>query len=146
MLHYLQTAPASDPDPLGDFIKKPIDKLKKLDSYFTESTKTISLMDVEMGKVVKSMGTSVAQSLNLKENFNASYQNIVNLGGTFADVINQQEALFNVSGRNLISLNEQSEQLFAAVSVTGLKAEELQKSFYHLCFCIYVDILFTCPN
>jgi hypothetical protein len=48
-----------------------------------------------------------------------------------ADVVGQQDALFNVTGRNLISLKSQSEELFAAVSVTGLKAEELQESFYN---------------
>jgi hypothetical protein len=87
-------------------------------------------MDVEMTKVVKTMGINTAQSLQLKQNFNEYYQEIVNLGGKFSDVTAQQEALLNVSGRNLISLKSQSEQLFAAVSVTGIKAEELQKSFY----------------
>jgi hypothetical protein len=132
MLHYLhlQTTPEAEGDPLGDFLKKPIDKLKKLDSYFTESTKTISLMDVEMGKVIKSMGTSVQYGLALKENFNLAYQEVVNLGGKLSDVTDQQDALLDVSGRNLISLTSQSEELFAAVSVTGLKASELQKSFY----------------
>jgi hypothetical protein len=101
-----------------------------LKDSFKSASKEIGEMDVEMTKVVKTMGINTAQSLQLKQNFNESYQEIVNLGGKFSDVTAQQEALLNVSGRNLISLKSQSEQLFAAVSVTGIKAEELQKSFY----------------
>jgi hypothetical protein len=131
MLHYLLAPDAIESaDPLGDFLSKPIKLGDDLKSSFKNITKEISSMDVEMTKVVKSMGISVSQGLNLKDNFNQSYQLIVDLGGKLSDVTDQQEALLNVSGRNLISLKDQSAQLFAAVSVTGIKAEELQKSFY----------------
>lgn len=130
MLHYLQAAPETDGDPLGTFFTKPIAAVTSLKDSFKSASKEIGEMDVEMTKVVKTMGINTAQSLQLKQNFNESYQEIVNLGGKFSDVTAQQEALLNVSGRNLISLKSQSEQLFAAVSVTGIKAEELQKSFY----------------
>jgi hypothetical protein len=130
MLHYLQVAPETDGDPLGTFFTKPLAAANSLKDSFKSASKEIGKMDVEMTKVVKTMGINTAQSLQLKQNFNESYQEIVNLGGKFSDVTAQQEALLNVSGRNLISLKSQSEQLFAAVSVTGIKAEELQKSFY----------------
>jgi hypothetical protein len=130
MLHYLQVAPETDGDPLGTFFTKPMAAATSLKDSFKSASKEIGQMDVEMTKVVKTMGINTAQSLQLKQNFNESYQEIVSLGGKFSDVTDQQNALLNVSGRNLISLKSQSEQLFAAVSVTGLKAEELQKSFY----------------
>ena len=131
MLHYLQTAPTADPDPLGSYFKTGgLKQYAELADSFTEITKTIQSMDVEMTKVVKTMGLSAKQGLAIKQNFSQSYQSIVDLGGKMSDVVDQQEALSNVSGRNLISLQSQSEALFAAVSVTGLKAEELQKSFY----------------
>ena len=131
MLHYLQTAPTTDPDPLGSYLKSGgLKQYADLADSFTEITKTIQSMDVEMTKVVKTMGLSAKEGLALKQNFSQSYQSIVDLGGKMSDVVAQQEALSNVSGRNLISLQSQSEALFAAVSVTGLKAEELQKSFY----------------
>jgi hypothetical protein len=131
MLHYLQTAPTTDADPLGSYLKSGgLKQYADLADSFTEITKTIQSMDVEMTKVVKTMGLSAKEGLALKQNFSQSYQSIVDLGGKMSDVVAQQEALSNVSGRNLISLQSQSEALFAAVSVTGLKAEELQKSFY----------------
>ncbi|CAB4129592.1 hypothetical protein UFOVP117_36 [uncultured Caudovirales phage] len=130
MLHYLQAA-TPDPDPLGSYFKSGgLKQYAELADSFTEITKTIQSMDVEMTKVVKTMGLSATQGLAIKQNFSQSYQSIVDLGGKISDVVSQQEALSNVSGRNLISLQSQSEELFAAVSVTGLKAEELQKSFY----------------
>jgi len=130
MLHYLPASTETDGDPLGTFFTKPIAAATSLKDSFKSASKEIGEMDVEMTKVVKTMGINTAQSLQLKQNFNESYQEIVNLGGKFSDVTDQQNALLNVSGRNLISLKSQSEQLFAAVSVTGIKAEELQKSFY----------------
>jgi hypothetical protein len=131
MLHYLQTAPTPESDPLGTYLSSfglgPANELK---DGFKEIFKTIQSMDAEMSKVNKTMGLSAANGIALKNNFSESYQSIVDLGGKLSDVVGQQEALTNVSGRNLISLQSQSEALFAAVSVTGLKAEELQKSFY----------------
>jgi hypothetical protein len=118
-------------DPLGTFFKSfGTQQFTDLAKGMGNITKTIQSMDVEMAKVAKTMGLSAAQGLAIKENFSQSYQQIVDLGGKLSDVVGQQEALSNVSGRNLISLQSQSEALFAAVSVTGLKAEELQKSFY----------------
>ena len=132
MLHYLQVeGSTADADPLGSYFKSGgLKQYADLADSFTEITKTIQSMDVEMTKVVKTMGLSAKEGLALKQNFSQSYQSIVDLGGKMSDVVAQQEALTNVSGRNLISLQSQSEELFAAVSVTGLKAEELQKSFY----------------
>ena len=131
MLHYLQTAPTPESDPLGTYLGSfglgPANELK---DGFKEIFKTIQSMDAEMAKVNKTMGFSAEHGIALKNNFSESYQSIVDLGGKMSDVVGQQEALSNVSGRNLISLQSQSEALFAAVSVTGLKAEELQKSFY----------------
>jgi len=133
MLHFVvgdgEATPESDP--LGAFFKSYGTKqFQDLATGMANITKTIQSMDVEMAKVSKTMGLSAAQGLAIKENFSQSYQSIVDLGGKMSDVYSQQEALTNVSGRNLISLQSQSEELFAAVSVTGLKAEELQKSFY----------------
>jgi hypothetical protein len=133
MLYYHVVGGEATPesDPLGSFFKSyGIQQFKDLASGMADITKTIQTMDVEMAKVAKTMGLSAANGLAIKENFSQSYQQIVGLGGKLSDVVDQQQALSNVSGRNLISLNEQSEALFAAVSVTGLKAEELQKSFY----------------
>jgi hypothetical protein len=133
MLHYLQTDTTSDPDPLGSFFTKvlPLPKLASdLVKSLSDITKVISSMDTEMTKVVKTMGVSTQQGLALKTNFNESFQEVVDLGGKLSDVTDQQAALLDVSGRNLISLKEQSAQLFAAVSVTGIKAEVLQKAFY----------------
>lgn len=131
MLHYLQTAPTPESDPLGTYLSSfglgPANELK---DGFKDIFKTIQSMDSEMAKVNKTMGFSAEHGIALKNNFNESYQSIVDMGGKLSDVVGQQEALTNVSGRNLISLQSQSEALFAAVSVTGLKAEELQKSFY----------------
>ena len=115
---------------LGDFFKKPLGSIDALKNSFTEASKMIQKLDVEMAKVVKTMGVSTAQGLALKENFNQSYQEVVDLGGKLSDVVDQQNALFKTTGKNLISLKEQSAELFAAVSVTGLKAEELQSAFY----------------
>lgn len=132
MLHYLGgggTTP--EQDPLGEFFKKPfVQPALDLKASFADATKEIGKMDAEMAKVVKTMGLGTGLSLQLKQNFNESYQSIVGIGGKFEDVVGQQQALFDVTGRNLISISDQAEELFAATSVTGLKAEELQKSFY----------------
>lgn len=118
-------------DPLGTFFKSyGIQQFTDFAKGLQGITKTIQSMDVEMAKVAKTMGLSAAQGLSIKENFSQSYQSIVDLGGKMSDVVSQQDALTTVSGRNLIALKEQSEELFAAVSVTGLKAEELQTAFY----------------
>ena len=133
MLHFIVGGGDVTPetDPLGTFFKSyGVQQFKDLATGMGNITKTIQTMDVEMAKVAKTMGLSAANGLAIKENFSQSYQKIVDLGGKMSDVVDQQEALTNVSGRNLISLQSQSEALFAAVSVTGLKAEELQKSFY----------------
>lgn len=132
MLYYAGGGDATpELDPLGKFFSSyGTQQFKDLATGMANITKTIQSMDVEMAKVAKTMGLSAAQGLAIKENFSQSYQSIVDLGGKMSDVYSQQEALTNVSGRNLISLQSQSEALFAAVSVTGLKAEELQKSFY----------------
>ena len=130
MLYYQVGGGEVEKDLLGDFIKQPTKLGLDWKNSFAGATKEIGLMDVEMTKVVKTMGASTYQSLGLKQNLNLSYQAVVDLGGKLSDVVGQQDALFNVTGRNLISLKSQSEELFAAVSVTGLKAEELQKSFY----------------
>ena len=131
MFHYLQaTTPESDP--LGTYLSSyglgPANELKE---GFKNVFKTIQTMDTEMGKFVKTMGGSVAQGIALKNNFSLAYQEVVDLGGKLSDVTAQQESLLNVTGRNLISLKSQSKELFAAVSVTGLKAEELQTAFYN---------------
>lgn len=132
MLHYLGgggTTP--EQDPLGKFFEKPfLQPALDLKASFADATKEIGKMDAEMSKVVKTMGLGTGLSLQLKQNFNESYQSIVDLGGKFEDVVGQQEALFDVTGRNLILISDQAKELFAATSVTGLKAEELQKSFY----------------
>jgi len=133
MLHFIVGGGEATPetDPLGTFFKSyGTQQFLDLAAGLKDITKTIQTMDVEMAKVAKTMGLSAANGLAIKENFSQSYQKIVDLGGKLSDVVGQQEALTNVSGRNLISLQSQSEALFAAVSVTGLKAEELQKSFY----------------
>lgn len=133
MLHFILGGGEATPetDPLGAFLKSYGTKqFQDLATGMKDITKTIQSMDVEMAKVAKTMGLSAAQGLSIKENFSQSYQSIVDLGGKMSDVVSQQEALTTVSGRNLIALKEQSEELFAAVSVTGLKAAELQQSFY----------------
>jgi hypothetical protein len=133
MLYYHVVGGEATPesDPLGTYLSSfglgPANEFK---DGLKDIFKTIQSMDVEMAKVNKTMGLSAANGIALKNNFSESYQSIVDLGGKLSDVVGQQEALTNVSGRNLISLQSQSEELFAAVSVTGLKAEELQKSFY----------------
>ena len=131
MLHFILGDGEAEKDLLGDFAKNPVKLGNDFKDSFKSVTKEIGLMDVEMTKVVRTMGASTYQSLGLKQNLNSSYQAVVDLGGKMADVTGQQDALFNVTGRNLISLKSQSEELFAAVSVTGLKAEELQESFYN---------------
>jgi hypothetical protein len=133
MLHFIIGGGEStaESDPLGKFFGSlGTQQFTDLADGMKDIFKTIQSMDVEMVKVAKTMGLSAANGLAIKENFSQSYQQIVDLGGKLSDVVGQQEALSNVSGRNLISLQSQSEALFAAVSVTGLKAEELQKSFY----------------
>ena len=127
MLHFILGDGEAEKDLLGEFVKNPVKLGTDLKNSFMTVTKEIGLMDVEMTKVVKTMGASTYQSLGLKQNLNSSYQAVVDLGGKMADVTGQQDALFNVTGRNLISLKSQSAELFAAVSVTGLKAEELQE-------------------
>jgi len=132
MLHFIAGGGGATPesDPLGTYLGSfglgPINELK---DGFKEIFKTIQSMDVEMAKVVKTMGGSVAQGIALKNNFSLAYQEVVDLGGKLSDVTDQQNALLNVSGRNLISLKSQSAELFAAVSVTGLKAEVLEETF-----------------
>jgi hypothetical protein len=132
MLYYLHGGGGTpESDPLGSYFKTGgLKQYQDLAEGMKDITKTITSMDSEMAKVVKTMGRSAVEGQYLKENFSQSYQLIVDLGGKMSDVVDQQSALSNVSGRNLISLKSQSEELFAAVSVTGLKAEELQKSFY----------------
>jgi hypothetical protein len=133
MLHFVVGGGEATPesDPLGSYLSSyGLGPAKELKDGFKEIFKTIQSMDAEMAKFNKTMGLSAANGIALKNNFNESYQSIVDLGGKLSDVVDQQAALLNVSGRNLISLQSQSEALFAAVSVTGLKAEELQKSFY----------------
>lgn len=119
-----------DQELLGEFFKGPLKSVAALRDSFADSFKMIQKLDVEMAKVVKTMGVSTAQGLALKENFNQSYQQVVDLGGKLTDVVDQQNALFKTTGKNLISLKEQSAELFAAVSVTGMKAEELESAFY----------------
>ena len=131
MLHYLVGATSTaDPDPLGSYFKTGgLKQYADLADSFTEITKTIQSMDTEMAKVVKTMGVSNVQGIALKNNFSLAYQEVVDLGGKLSDVTDQQDALLTTTGRNLISLKEQSAELFAAVSVTGLKAEVLEETF-----------------
>lgn len=132
MFHYLLGGgtTATEPDPLGSYLSGLGTKqYSDLGNSLKDVTKTISELDKEMSKVVRSMGLTTENSLAIKDNFNLAYQNIVDLGGTLGDVVKQQEDLTSASGKNLILLSSQSKELFAAVSVTGLKGEELQKSF-----------------
>jgi hypothetical protein len=131
MLHYLETPPAAE-DLLGQGLKRPVyGGIVEFTEGLKEITKAIASFDNEMSKVVKTMGIGAQEGLLIKQNFNDSYAAIVKMGGTFADVVDQQEALLKASGRNLISIKEQSQELLAATSVTGLKAEVLQESFYN---------------
>lgn len=133
MLYYQGgTPPNPAEDILGTALKKfPAPEYSEMLNGLKELTKTIQSVDVEMTKVFKTQGLTTQSSLALKQNFNETYQSIVDLGGKMSDVYQLQEDLTSVTGRNLIANKEQAKELFAAISVTGLKGEELQKSFYN---------------
>lgn len=126
------TPPTSATDILGEGLKRPVyGGIVEFSEGLKEITKAVASFDNEMSKVIKTMGVGVQNGLEIKQNFNDSYDAIVKMGGTFADVVDQQEALLKGSGRNLIAIKEQAQELFAATSVTGLKAEVLQEAFYN---------------
>jgi hypothetical protein len=124
------TPPAAD-DLLGDSLKSAgLSRYKELSDGLKDLTKTIQTMDASASKFVKTMGLTAESSLGLKKNLNASYSSIVDLGGKMSDAVDLQEGLFKASGRNLILLKSQSDELFAASSVSGIGSEKLQESFY----------------
>lgn len=135
MFHYLQggggvPSTTTANDILGDYLKEVNSPLMDFLGGLKDFGKTIQNFDVEMGKVVRTMGIGVENSLQLKKNFNDAYNEVVDLGGTFKDVTEQQEAILDASGRNLILMKEQSKELYAATSITGIDAKKLVKSFY----------------
>ena len=134
MFHYLHggggTTPTAD-DFLGESIKSAgLSRYSEMGEGFASLTKTIQSMDAEAAKFAKTMGRTTENSLGLKQNLNASYGSIVDLGGKMSDAVDMQEGLFKASGRNLVLLKSQAAELFAASSVSGIGSEKLQESFY----------------
>jgi hypothetical protein len=131
MLYYQSTPPVSADDLLGDSIKSAgLSRYKEMGEGFATLTKTIQSMDADAAKFAKTMGRTSEISLALKQNLNASYGAIVDLGGKMSDAVDMQEGLFEASGRNLILLKSQAKELFAASSVSGIGSDKLQESFY----------------
>jgi len=137
MFHYLHgggaTPPTSAEDLLGASLKSGgFSKYQEMGEGLSNTFKTIQSMDAEASKFVKTMGLTSQSSLNLKTNLNASYSQIVEMGGKMSDAVDQQEALFKVSGRNLVLFKDQSAELYASSSVTGIAGEKLLESFYQV--------------
>ena len=131
MLYYQATPPAGAEDLLGASIKSAgLSRYQEMGEGFATLSKTIQSMDAEAAKFAKTMGRTTENSLGLKQNLNASYGEIVDLGGKMSDAVDMQEGLFKASGRNLILLKSQAKELFAASSVSGIGSDKLQESFY----------------
>ena len=131
MFHYLHggTPPVTE-DLLGASIKSAgLSRYEEMREGFKTLTQTIQSMDAEAAKFAKTMGRTSENSLGLKQNLNASYGEIVGLGGKMSDAVDMQEGLFKASGRNLILLKSQAAELFAAASVSGIGSDKLQESF-----------------
>jgi hypothetical protein len=135
MFHYLHgggggTTPTAD-DFLGESIKSAgLSRYQEMGEGLKTLSTTIQSMDAEAAKFAKTMGRTTENSLGLKQNLNASYSSIVDLGGKMSDAVDMQEGLFKASGRNLVLLKSQAAELFAASSVSGIGSEKLQESFY----------------
>jgi predicted transcriptional regulator len=109
MLYYQSTPPVGAEDLLGASIKSAgLSRYEEMREGFKTLTQTIQSMDAEAAKFAKTMGRTSENSLGLKQNLNASYGEIVGLGGKMSDAVDMQEGLFKASGRNLILLKSQA--------------------------------------
>lgn len=81
-------------------------------------------VDNQTSTIVKNFGLTRDNIVNLKSAMTDAVTQVTLLGGSFDDIVEIQKGVGQALGRNVILATEAYEKMFAAESVTGIKASE----------------------
>jgi|LakMenEpi03Aug12_release.lakeMendotaPanAssembly.Ray.scaffolds.fasta_scaffold09051_15 hypothetical protein len=117
-----------------DTLKNVSEALKK---NITGIQAMVEDIDKQFSTLAKTIGAGREQAFLLKQTLTEGLTEITRLGGSVADIVKQQEALFATFGTQLVLNKNATDELFATTQATGIESKDLFTSYANLGKSIY---------
>jgi hypothetical protein len=107
---------------ISDAVKKNVTGIREM----------VESIDKEFSKLAVTIGAGREQAFLLKQTLTEGLTEITRLGGSVANIIEQQTALNNTFGTQLVLNKNATTDLFATTTATGIKVQELSDNYANL--------------